>query len=203
MPNSNDLREEIVRISHLFYGRKWCLATSGNFSARVDQNHFLITASGKDKGSLTVDHIVSIDFSGQTLEPDKQPSAETILHCELYKFDSNIGAILHTHSVYSTVLSSLKTSKAPSSISGYEMLKAFRGTTTHVHTEQVPIFPNDQDMKNLARQVVESLNRNPSVHGFLIDAHGLYSWGRDLAEALRHIEAFEFLFECEYHKLLL
>jgi methylthioribulose-1-phosphate dehydratase len=36
----------------------------------------------------------------------------------------------------------------------------------------------------------------PPGHGFLLSRHGLYTWGRDLAEARRHVEIFEFLFEC-------
>ncbi len=199
----NDLRKEIVRISHIFYQRGWSFATSSNFSARLEPDRIMITASGKDKGLLTEEDILVLGLDGGIPgRTDAKPSAEAHLHCELYKFQPEIGAVLHTHSVYGTVISSLKHLKAPLSIGGYEMVKAFRGVSTHLHTEHIPIFANDQDMKTLSNVVLRYLEKNTAVHGFLIAAHGLYSWGRDLSEALRHTEAFEFLLECEYRKLI-
>jgi methylthioribulose-1-phosphate dehydratase len=136
-------------------------------------------------------------------ESKETPSAEAHLHCELYRHHRDIRAILHTHSTFATVISSIPALKAPLSIGGYEMLKAFRGVSTHLHTEHVPVFPNDQDIKRLASLALQYLEKNSGIHGFLIAAHGMYCWGGDLKEALAHAEAFEFLFECEYHKLML
>jgi methylthioribulose-1-phosphate dehydratase len=194
---SNDLRRELVRISQLFYERRWSLATSSNYSASVDVNALLITASGLDKGTLREEDLVLIDLEGNLQEEtQKRPSAEAYLHCELYKHNREIGAVLHTHSVFATVLSTLGNTSL--SLEGYEMLKALRGVSTHLHTEYIPIFPNAQNMKVLAERVIPYLEKNRSMHGFLIVGHGLYCWGRDLPEALRHIEAIEFLLECEY-----
>jgi methylthioribulose-1-phosphate dehydratase len=203
MIDAADLRQEIVRISHLFHQNRWSLATSGNYSARLDSDRFLITASGKDKGLIAIDDIVCVGMDGRLQEESKEkPSAETELHGEIYRFNVEIGAILHTHSVFSTVLSSLPQLKAPLTISGYEMLKALRGVTTHLHTEHIPVFANDQDMKRLSRTVLQYLETNPDTRGVLIVGHGLYTWGRTLSEAQRHTEAFEFLLECEYRKLI-
>ncbi len=41
-----------------------------------------------------------------------------------------------------------------------------------------------------------------AAHGFLIAGHGLYAWGRDVAEARRHVEGFEFLCECLWQEML-
>jgi methylthioribulose-1-phosphate dehydratase len=194
---SNDLRKEFVRISHLFHERRWSLATSSNYSARLDAETLLITASGLDKGKLTEGDLVLIDLHGNLKEEtNRRPSAETYLHCELYKHNRDIGAVLHTHSVFGTVLSSLGNTSL--SLEGYEMLKALSGVSTHLHTEYIPIFPNAQNMRILAERIFPYLEKNRSTHGFLIIGHGLYCWGRDLPEALRHIEAIEFLLECEY-----
>ena len=81
-------------------------------------------------------------------------------------------------------------------LEGYELLKAFQGNTTHDDAIDVPVFANTQDMHTLAAQVDALLDRKP-LWGYLIDGHGLYAWGRDMAEARRHLEAFEFLFHCE------
>jgi methylthioribulose-1-phosphate dehydratase len=81
-------------------------------------------------------------------------------------------------------------------LEGYELLKAFAGNQTHEMAIDVPVLPNTQDMPALAAQVEDLLDRQ-SLWGYLIDGHGLYAWGRDMAEARRHLEAFEFLFNCE------
>jgi methylthioribulose-1-phosphate dehydratase len=83
------------------------------------------------------------------------------------------------------------------------MLKGLEGITTHDTHEDVPIFANTQDMRELSARIRGrfagldfAAPGRPPVHGFLIARHGLYTWGRDLAEARRHIEIYEFLFEC-------
>jgi len=50
-------------------------------------------------------------------------------------------------------------------------------------------------MSTLANDVDEALKANVAAHAFLLRRHGLYTWGRDLKEAKRHVEILEFLFE--------
>jgi methylthioribulose-1-phosphate dehydratase len=66
---------------------------------------------------------------------------------------------------------------------------------THEHREWLPILDNTQDWAAAAPRVESVLNDRREAHGFLIRRHGLYTWGRDLAEAKRQLEIFEFLFE--------
>jgi methylthioribulose-1-phosphate dehydratase len=80
-------------------------------------------------------------------------------------------------------------------ISGYEMLKGLEGVKTHEHREWIPIFANAQDVRALAEKVSDELKRESEAHGFLLSGHGLYTWGVDVAQARRHVEIFEFLFE--------
>jgi methylthioribulose-1-phosphate dehydratase len=75
------------------------------------------------------------------------------------------------------------------------MLKGLRGIHTHDHREEVPILDNDQDIASLAARLPKTFERFPETRGFLLEGHGLYTWGRDLAEAKRHVEIFEFLME--------
>jgi methylthioribulose-1-phosphate dehydratase len=75
------------------------------------------------------------------------------------------------------------------------MVKGLDGVTTHEHREWIPIVDNDQDMTRLARRVRGVLGKSPAAHAFLIHRHGLYTWGRTLADAERHVEILEFLFE--------
>ncbi|WP_368565013.1 methylthioribulose 1-phosphate dehydratase [Pseudoxanthomonas sp. UTMC 1351] len=174
----------------------WTPATSSNFSHRLDDRHAAITVSGRDKGRLNEDDIMVVDFDGQAVGSDHRPSAETLLHTQLYRRFPEIGCILHTHSPVQTIASRLFAGAGHIRLEGYELLKAFHGNTTHESEIDVPVFGNTQDMPTLAAQVDALLDQQP-LWGYLIDGHGLYAWGRDMAEARRHLEAFEFLFHCE------
>jgi len=173
----------------------WTPATSSNFSRRLDDAHAAITISGRDKGRLTDDDIMVVDFNGKAVGSDHRPSAETLLHTQLYRRFPEVGCILHTHSRNQTIASRLFAGRGYVRLEGYELLKAFRGNETHETEIVVPVLPNSQDMHTLAAQVDCLLDR--PMWGYLIDGHGLYAWGRDMAEARRHLEAFEFLFGCE------
>ena len=190
------LAQEIIDAGRFLYGRGWSPATSSNYSTRLSPTEALLTVSGKHKGQLGVDDVLATDLSGNSLEPGKKPSAETLLHTQLYSWRADIGAVLHTHSVNATVLSRL-TPQAFIEFEDYELQKAFSGVSTHESRVRVPIFDNDQDIARLAAKVQPWLDAHPDCVGYLIRGHGLYTWGARMSDALRQIEAFEFLFECE------
>jgi methylthioribulose-1-phosphate dehydratase len=190
-----------------FWQKGWSLGTSSNYSVVLAQEplELLITASGKDKGKLTRADFVRVGRDGKgTSAGQPKSSAETLLHVVAAE-QPGVGAVLHTHSVWGTLLSDHYFGQGGFEISGYEMLKGLDGVVTHEHTQWVPIFENTQHIPDLAEQVREAfadLDR-PLRHGYLIRRHGLYTWGRDLEEARRHIEIFEFLFEVTARRLML
>jgi len=194
-------------VGAIFWQRGWSVGTSSNYSVVVSRDplELLVTASGKDKGRLTRGDFVRIGAGGKPVA-DRQPksSAETLLHV-VAASQPGVGAVLHTHSVWSTLLSDLFHAQGGLEISGYEMLKGLEGVKTHEHTSWVEIFENTQDIPGLAEQVRERMNDDaePLQHGYLIRKHGLYTWGRDLDEARRHVEIFEFLFECVARRMIL
>ncbi|MEH6420110.1 methylthioribulose 1-phosphate dehydratase [Pseudomonas sp. CGJS7] len=187
--------EIIVNVRELSQ-RGWTPATSSNFSRRIDAQNIAITVSGRDKGRLTEADIMVVDLDGQPVATSHRPSAETLLHTQLYKRYPEIGCVLHTHSQTQTVASRLFAGQGHVHLEGYELLKAFAGTTTHDTELDLPVYPNTQDMPTLAAQVDATLDQQ-AMWGYLIDGHGLYAWGRDMPEARRHLEAFEFLLGCE------
>lgn len=194
--NRETLTREIIEAGRFLYGRGWSPATSSNYSARLSADQALLTVSGKHKGQLGEDDVLATDLDGISLEPGKKPSAETLLHTQLYRWQPEIGAVLHTHSVNATVLSRLTLSDSLV-FADYELQKAFSGVTTHESQVEVPIFDNDQDIARLAAKVQPWLDAHPECVGYLIRGHGLYTWGPRMSDALRQVEAFEFLFECE------
>lgn len=180
-----------------FDARGWLLGTSGNLSAVVhaDPLTLAITPSGAFKGDVRPEQILRIDASCQAIGSDRgRASAEALLHVEIVRA-RKAGAVFHTHSIWSTVLSDLYADDGGLAIEGYEMLKGLAGVRTHEHREWLPILENDQDIPRLARVVASALERHPAAHGFLVARHGLYTWGADMNEARRHVEILEFLLE--------
>jgi len=190
------LADALIACIGTFAERGWTPATSSNFSHRLDAQHAAITVSGRDKGALGKADIMVVDLDGQAVDCTRKPSAETLLHTRLYARFPEVNCVLHTHSLAQTVASRLYAAEGRIHLQGYELLKAFSGNTTHETALDLLVFPNTQDMPALAVQVDAALDRGP-MWGYLIDGHGLYAWGRDLDEARRHLEAFEFLLECE------
>src|SRR4029450_5771714 len=147
------------------------------------------------KGDLTPDQILQIDEAGNlTSAASGRPSAEARLHVEIVRA-RGAGAVLHTHSMWSTLLSDHHAPTHGFAIEGYEMLKGLEGVKTHQHREWIPVLENDQDMVRLGVKVREELMRHPTCHAFLLRRHGLYTWGDTLLQAVRHVEIVEFLLE--------
>jgi methylthioribulose-1-phosphate dehydratase len=191
------LAGELAEIARLCYARGWALGTSGNFSAVTSRDPLTlaITTSGVDKGLLEAAHIVEIDDRGRVRRGSGSPSAETALHLAIVR-SRGAGAVLHTHSVWSTILSdSVEQAAGGLPIEGYEMLKGLNGIRTHEHREWLPVVENTQDWTAAAPRIEAKLREQPEIHGILIRRHGLYTWGKDLAEAKRQLEILEFLFE--------
>jgi methylthioribulose-1-phosphate dehydratase len=194
--NFNKLSGELAETGKIFYSRGWVLGTSGNFSAVTSRRplRVVISSTGLDKGSLTPAHFVEIDGVANVIRGDGRPSTEVLMHLAIIN-SLNVGAVLHTHSVWSTILSHIHASQGGIDNEGYEMLKGLAGVRTHEHREWLPILGNSQDMTELSQNISAILRTHPCIHGFLLHGHGLYGWGASLLEAKRHIEVLEFLLE--------
>ena len=194
-----EVAAELVRLGRDFYTRGWMLGTSGNLSAvlTTDPLRLAITASSIDKGRMHPAQILEVGGDGKVvLESTAHgwPSAETLLHLEVVR-STGAKAVLHTHSVWATVLSDFHHDRHGFFIKDYEMLKGLEGVKTHQHHEWIPIVENTQDMAALALKARDVFDKNPGVHGLLVRKHGMYTWGPDLATAARHVEILEFLLE--------
>ena len=187
---------ELAATAKALHARGWLLGTSGNLSAVVQRDPFLLamSPSGVDKGELSAEQILLVDADARVVDARGKPSDETLLHLEIVK-QRQAGAVLHTHSVWNTILSDLFADGGGLTIEGYEMLKGLAGVKTHEHREWLPIIENSQHMPALATTISAVLTQHPNTHGFLLRKHGMYSWGADLREARRHIEILEFLIE--------
>ncbi|AHG21335.1 methylthioribulose-1-phosphate dehydratase [Chania multitudinisentens RB-25] len=192
----------LLAACHWIGEQGWCPATGGNMSLRFNHEQCLVTESGRDKGSLTAQDFLLVDTASNHVPSGRIPSAETGLHTLIYRLYPQVTAILHTHSVNATVLSRVEKSEALV-LQGYEMQKSLHGQRSHVSSVMIPIFENDQDIAALAGRVAAYAETTPLQYGFLVRGHGLYCWGQQVAEARRHLEGLEFLFQCELQRRLL
>jgi len=193
----DQLASALVEAATMLHTRGLLQGTSGNLSAVVNRQplQLAITPSGADKGQLSSSQILAIDKSCRILNDARgKPSDESPLHVTVVNA-RDAGAVIHTHSVWATLLSDVYSNEGGLAIEGYEMLKGLQGVSTHEHREWIPILENSQNMSALASDVDEALKTNVAAHAFLLRRHGLYTWGRDLKEAKRHVEILEFLFE--------
>ena len=191
---NTSLAQELIAAGALFHQRGWVPATGGNFSARLDEDRCLITASGWHKGELTEAGFLVVDMQGNPAGGVGKASYETLLHCQVYRRQADAGAVLHTHSVANTVLSRQGDAIE---LNGYELLKLLPGITTHATRVMIPVFDNDQDIARLAATVDDWMAVNEGVCAYLIRGHGLYAWGENVRVARYRVEAIEFMLECE------
>lgn len=189
--------KELAALGRLAAGRGWALATSGNFSARLDDGRVAITGSGLNKAELDAADMVVLELDGRVVAGQRKPSAETPLHLALYRWSDRIGAIGHTHSPAATVLSRRAASAGVLRLQGYEMAKAFEGVRSHEEAIVLPVVPNSQDMAALAAALEGRLAELPDARGYLVAGHGLTTWAPDVASLLRHLEALEHMLACE------
>lgn len=192
-------QEELIELGRYYHQRGFCFGTSGNFSVVLEREPLLVlvTASGKDKSRLERGDFSLLDSNGKPVKPDSpKPSAESLLHITA-AIKAGAGAVLHTHSVWSTVLSHRHFEAGYLDIEGFEMLKGLSGITTHDSLVKVPIFDNGQDMAEFADIVSQRFDDDSENmrHAYLIRKHGMHTWGKDLTEARRHVEIMEFLLE--------
>jgi methylthioribulose-1-phosphate dehydratase len=187
----------LAAVGARLYDRGLVMGTSGNFSVVTSRKplRLLMSASSVHKGRLAATDFLEIDDDGRPVgRTSRRPSAESLLHVEIAR-GRGAGAVLHTHSIWSTLLSGRHLDDGGCTIEGLEMLKGLAGVATHQHREWIPILANDQDMARLAATLTAALDAHPRCHAVMLANHGLYTWGDSLADAERHIEILEFLLE--------
>lgn len=204
------LADQAMRLSEAMaaiHRRGWCDATGGNFSCTLSRDplRLLMAPSGVDKGSVRPEDLIVVDGNGERIHGSGKPSAETQLHLAIIR-SRQAGAVLHTHSQAATLLSQHNAPQQDETsshleIDHLEMLKGLEGIHSHDCRISIPILANDQDLRRLSTNASPLLAEAP--YGLLIAGHGLYAWGEDLTQAIRHLECLEFLMEQKWRQLIL
>lgn len=193
--NFHHIAAQLIDAGRALHALGMVPATSGNFSALLDNGNIAITVSGRHKGQLTADDIMLLGNDGTVLD-DRRPSAEAGLHLQLYHRFPSVRAILHPHSQAATLTAHMTLKKI--TLQDYELLKAFEGVTTHQARIDVPVFDNDQDIPRLAAEIDRYMEGHGEIRAYIIRGHGFYCWGSSVGTVLRHCEALEFLLQSEF-----
>ena len=196
MTSLAEAQYEIVEAGRWLDARGWAPATAGNYSVRLDDGRIAITVSGRHKGRLVEGDVMTVDAMGQPLD-GKKPSAETWLHCAIYRDFPQTNAVLHAHSPVSVGFTRAFPALAALELAGHEMLKVLPGIATHDSRVAIPIVDNSQDMAEIDALIASRLRAPGAPPAYLIRGHGLYGWGADMAGARNVIEAIEWLVEAE------
>jgi methylthioribulose-1-phosphate dehydratase len=198
----NSTIQELIDVGRRLDLRGLAPATSGNYSARVDDERIAITVSGSHKGRLCPTDIMLVDLEGHALD-DRIPSAETPLHTAVYRRCPSVNAVLHVHSVAAVTLTRFLHDSSNITLDGYELLKALPGIRTHEVRIDIPVLDNSQDTEALGRLLGLRLQNPSPPHAVVIRGHGINTWGTSVLEAERVFEALEHLFKCELQLLQL
>ena len=194
------MAEALVAAGQRMDQRGWVPATSGNLSARMSGDRMAITRSGVHKGFLSVSDIIAVDFDGRSLTPGGRPSAETLLHCQIYRLWPEVGSVLHGHSIPATALTLALPQADAIYLEGYEIIKAWNVFSSHEASASLLVMENDQDMRRLAGRLASALEAGEAPIGYVLRGHGVYVWGADVTSALYRLEALEFLLATEIER---
>ena len=115
-----------------------------------------------------------------------------------YRVREDVGSVLHVHAPFSVAYSRAFEREGELRLEGWELLKGLRGVETHAASIHLPIYPNSQDIEALAREIEPRLDREPQLQAFFLAGHGLYTLGRTVAEAKRHVEVIEAVLEHQH-----
>ena len=200
MTDTTLFAQQMIAAGALFHARGWVPATGGNFSVRLDTEQVLITASGNHKGELREEHFLVATLDGKPLEAGRKASYETLLHMQIYQRVPEAKAVLHVHTAANTLLSRRF---EQITLTNYELLKVLPGAPDPQAEVIIPVVANDQDIARLSEAVDAHMVKLPATPAYLIAGHGLYAWGKDVAEARYRVEAIEFMLECHLRELSL
>jgi methylthioribulose-1-phosphate dehydratase len=188
-----DIKDELAE-------RDWFMGTSGNLAIKISTNplQFLVTASGKDKRKRTAEDFLLVDeFSRPVEETHLKPSAETLLHTEIYR-KTKAECSLHVHTIDNNVISEIYGDQEAVTFQGQELIKAFNKWDEDA-VLRIPIIPNHAHIPALAKCFSSHVHEDSGA--ILIRNHGITVWGKSSFEAKKILEASEFLFRYQLRLL--
>ena len=176
------------------------MGTAGNLSVRINDDSFLITASGKPKGQLSETDFVSINLpSGKQTDPahnlvlKNKPSAETSIHQAIYNLFPTANACFHIHSIDACLATQLHANENELLLPNLEMIKGFDVWDENPNVN-LPLFDNYVNVSQISKEIEKRFANNPpKIDALMIKNHGITVWGDSIQQAFNRVEILEFI----------
>ena len=172
------LREEIIEVSLSLLEKGLIVRTWGNISAKIDEDHYIITPSGIKYEDLSPDMLPVVTISDGSYEGEYKPSSEYLVHTAVYKVRSDAEFIIHTHQTYATCVGAL----------GKHRLKAERKDKKIVFPVADYALPGT---KKLADNVKSALRLSNETKSVIMSNHGVVCFGRTAGDAVKEANSLE------------
>jgi methylthioribulose-1-phosphate dehydratase len=193
---NTDPRPTLIASAGHFYQLGWMVGTAGNLSARMPDGSFWITASGRNKGQLSIGDFIRIAPDGTVLEQssaDVRPSAETSIHQAIYSLFPDAQACYHVHSIEANLVSRF-TDGDTLPLPPLEMLKGL-GVWEENPNVAIPVFANHLEVPRIAGDICERFKAtSPPMSVLLIRHHGVTVWASSPEGARNYLEVAEYIF---------
>jgi L-fuculose-phosphate aldolase len=166
-----------VEIGRRMYDKSFVAANDGNLSYRLSDDQIITTPTGVSKGSMSPEHMVTVDIEGNVRQGGK-PSTELLMHLFFYRERPEVRAVVHAHPIYSTGFAtaglSLEQCVSPEIITTLGSIPLARYGT-----------PSTTELPETLRTLVHTAD------AFLLANHGVVTIGKDLFEAYYRLERIE------------
>ena len=184
MKIEGELRKEIVEFGRMLYERRMLTGTSGNISGRVNEEAIIITPTGACKGNLKAYDLIRMLIANGEVTAGGKPSMETPFHLAFYRNRPDVGAVIHCHPMFCTILSvageSVRTDLTPEGL---------------MVLGEVAMVPYATPGSNaLATNLGSAMMGH---NAFILENHGAICIGKDMAEAHHRMETLEFMAELQ------
>lgn len=186
-----EAREEIIVAGHELVEKGLVARTWGNISARISDEEFAITPSGKGYDALQHEDIVPVRISDLSWIGDIRPSSESGVHAAVYRLHPEINFVIHTHQPFATALSILEENitNVPEDLA--QMLGSVVPTASY----------GMNGTKTLATNIATAEQAFLGSHAILMKSHGAVCFGRTKDDAFRSAFALEELARTRFEKI--
>jgi L-fuculose-phosphate aldolase len=170
MENTDNFKYQIIETGKKLLAEGLVSRTWGNVSIRIDENHMLITPSGRKYDDLTINDIVLVNYRTSQYEGEIKPSSEKELHCEVYRTRKEINAVIHTHQLNASVVAAARREVPPI----LDDMAQIIGPGVRVADYALP------STRRIVTKTVKALKGRMAA---LMANHGAVCIGRDIEEA--------------------
>jgi L-fuculose-phosphate aldolase len=192
-----ELRQQVAAAYQKLFKIGHVMTCDGNVSARVDATHFLTTPSGIDASEVDASKIVLCHRTGNALHSSYTPTSEVDLHRLMYQARPDVGAIVHSHSIYACALACCRIPLPPAHYSVCDLLHNTSRCSGLSQPQNTVIHCSTYHTYGTRELAIAALAALGTNHACLLANHGAVIVGADMEEAMYRAERLER--ECEIY----